>query len=77
MKDTALSFRRLPCQGKNQTFLLTGIVLSVIVEESNKGFLKKVLRFFKNCRKTFSETNKEIFSIAGLQSALLGMTFNF
>ena len=44
MKDTALSFRHLPCQGKND-FFTHWIVLSVIVEESDKGFLKKVLRF--------------------------------
>ena len=52
MKNTALSFRRLPCQGKNETFLLTGIVLSVIVEESEKDF---------------SRNGQRLFSIASLQ----------
>ena len=40
MKDRAVLVCSLPCQGKNETFLLTGIVLSVIVEKSDKGFFR-------------------------------------
>mgnify|MGYP003289835082 CR=1 FL=1 len=46
MKNTALSFRRLPCQGKNETFLLTGMVLYSISEKSEKDFSRNGQRLF-------------------------------